>query len=106
MNERDELVEFLKSVELAILAGSSTYPDRPASVGETDVEVDVVGDDDGEAERERSAKRKAIAGECLFFSADQPRFLMQYSDPIMDNRPVARKRASDIDIRSKHVVTG
>lgn len=64
VKERDELVEFLKSVELAILSGSSAYPDRPAAVDEMDVEVDVVGDDD-EVELERCSKRKAIAGKCL-----------------------------------------
>lgn len=64
MKERDELVEFLKSVELAILSSSSAYPDRPAAVGEMDVQVDVMDDDD-DAELERCFKRKAIAGKCL-----------------------------------------
>ncbi|KAF8606460.1 hypothetical protein BDV93DRAFT_542708 [Ceratobasidium sp. AG-I] len=86
VKERDELVEFLKSLELSILAGSPTYPDRPLAVDKMDTEVDIVGDDDeDEAEMERSAKRKAIA------------------DPMADNRPMTRKRASDAGLRINHI---
>ncbi|QRW04227.1 hypothetical protein RhiLY_03226 [Ceratobasidium sp. AG-Ba] len=71
VKERDELVEFLRSVELAILASSSSdFPDcqstrvqkrdKPMGDLEYDMDVDMLGDDELAAEFEPPSKRKTI----------------------------------------------
>ncbi|QRV90002.1 hypothetical protein RhiJN_18020 [Ceratobasidium sp. AG-Ba] len=71
VKERDELVEFLRSVELAILASSSSdFPDcqsirvqtrdKHMSDLEYDMDVDMLGDDELAAEFEPPSKRKTI----------------------------------------------